>query len=131
MSFNIKYNWKRKQKKNKTIYFSFNEKLQLRLTCKLFNRSILDKLPFLEKENLINMNKRYFNSLKEKYDISYRKKKNQYLFLKSNSKLFDSSEKKCFSKKQTLIKLLNNHDYMIIKNRIKLGLLDIPKKLCA
>ena len=42
---------------------------------------------------------------------------------------FNSTEKKCFSKKLTLIRLLNNNNYMLIKKNVKLGELQIPKKL--
>ena len=41
----------------------------------------------------------------------------------------NSTEKKCFSKKLTLIRLLNNNNYMLIKKNAKLGELQIPKKL--
>jgi hypothetical protein len=111
-------------------YLSFNEKLKIRLTCKIFNNSILDKLPFLQKDNLFNMNKKYLISIKEKYDFSYKKKKQQLSFLESNKENdFNSTEKKCFSKKLTLIRLLNNNNYMLIKKNVKLGELQIPKKL--
>ncbi len=111
-------------------YLSFNEKLKLRLTSKIFNNSIIDKLPFLQKDNLINMNKKYLNLLKEKYDCSYKKKKEKLAFLELNKENdFYSSEKKCFSKKLTLIRLLNNNNYMLIKKGVKLGELQIPKKL--
>ena len=63
-------------------YLSFNEKLKLRLTSKIFNNSIKDKLPFLQKDNLINMNKKYLNLLKEKYDFSYKKKKRKIGFFR-------------------------------------------------
>ena len=50
------------EKKNKKIikhfmiycflyYLPFNEKLKIRLSYKMFNNSILDKLPFLQKDN--------------------------------------------------------------------------------
>ncbi len=38
-------------------YLPFNEKLKIRLTYKMINKSILDKFPFLQKDKLINMSK--------------------------------------------------------------------------
>ena len=60
-----------------------------------------------------------------------KKKKKNFSFLYSNNKNdFDSTDKKTFSKKQILVNLINNKDYMIIKKKVKLGELQIPKKLC-
>lgn len=105
-------------------YFSFKEKLHLRLVSKGFNKCIKNRITFLNKENFVNMSRALREEVKEEYDerINKRKSLNQSMIN------YFSSEKK-FSKKKTLVKLLNSKNYINIKKQVTLSQMVLPKKL--
>ena len=111
-------------------FLSFREKLKVRLVCKLFNKCTYTKLSFLRNQNFIAMNKSWLEEVKNRYDNSQKKYKTK----PSRNSLekvvtFDSSGGK-FSKKNTLIKLINGKNYMNIKKQVSLGRMLQPKQLC-
>lgn len=108
-------------------FFTFKEKLSLRLVCQNFNQCVMNKLDFLKTENFIAMNSYWLEDVRMKYDESYRKKK-PIIDMCNESVLFSSSHSQAkFSKKRTLIKLLNAGNYEAIKKQKSLRRLLFPK----
>ena len=110
-------------------FFSFREKLSLRLACKMFNHCIMTTMTFLQNKNFVAMNKNWLQNIKEKFDNTNKKREKKSIEnINNKTIIFDSSEKK-FSKKKTLIKLINSKNFMNIKKQVRLGQMLLPINL--
>ena len=98
-------------------YLEFNDKIQLRLVSKVFNDCVKLSLPFLQNKNFVTMNK--YKILKSINEENVDNNSNTHVHLPRRSfscnKLF-SSEKK-YSKKNLLVKLINNENYMNVRKQ--------------
>ena len=128
-----------------SLFLTFKENLSLRLICKLFNNGILNRYDFLKKENILfTTNNKIHEKIRKEYKIDNKKKDimlfNELVEGTDKSKI-TKKEKEFnaiilnkrpignFSKKQLLINMINNKDYISIKSRIKSGDFSVPKNL--
>ena len=130
-----------------SLFLTFEENLSLRLICKLFNSGILIRYDFLKNESfLFTTNNKIHEKIRKEYKIN-NKKNNLILFnelvegtdktkitkkeKEFNAIILNKRPTGNFSKKQILINMINNKDYISIKSRIKSGDFSIPKNLCV
>ena len=127
-------------------FLTFEENLSLRLVCKLFNNGIEKRYQFLKENIVFTNNNKIHEKIRKEYKIN-NKKKNILLFNEivegDNKKKLTKKEKEInalllnkrqsvnFSKKQMLINMINNKDFISIKSRIKSGELSVPHNLCV
>ena len=100
-------------------YLEFNDKIQIRLVSKVFNDCVKLSLPFLQNKNFVTMNKyKLLKSINDENE-NENENNNQHVHLQRRSfscnKMF-SSEKK-YSKKNLLVKLINNENYMNVRKQ--------------
>ena len=126
-------------------FLTFEENLSIRLVCKLFNNGIMMRYEFLKENILFSMDKKIHEKIRKEYKID-NKRKNIALINelveenmdqdKNNkgkriSNPFNKKETGNFSKKQMLISMINNKDYISIKYRVKKGEFFVPYNLCV
>ena len=125
-------------------FLTFEENLSLRLVCKLFNNGIMNRYDFLKENIVFTTNNKIHEKIRKEYKIN-NKKKDLTLFselvegndkkkLTKNEKefnaiIFNKRETGNFSKKQMLINMINNKDFISIKSRVKTGEFSIPHNL--
>ena len=124
-------------------FLTFEENLSIRIVCKLFNDGIIMRYRFLEENILFSMDNKIHEKIRKEYKIN-NKKKNISLFnelinendkndndikQKRNSDIFNKRENGNFSKKQMLINMINNKNYISIKYRVKNGEFSVPHNL--
>ena len=130
-----------------SMFLNFEENLSLRLVCKLFNNGILNRYEFLKQENILfTTNNKIHEKIRKEYKIN-NKKKDIKLFnelvegtdktkitkkeKEFNDIILNKRPSGNFSKKQLLINMINNKDFISIKSRIKSGEISIPRNLCV
>lgn len=126
-------------------FLTFEENLSIRLVCKLFNNGIMMKYEFLKENILFSMDTKIHEKIRKEYKID-NKRKNITLINelveenmdqdkknkgKRISNPFNKREAGNFSKKQMLINMINNKDYISIKYRVKKGEFFVPYNLCV
>jgi hypothetical protein len=124
-------------------FLTFEENLYIRLVCHLFNNGIIMRYHFLKENILFSMDKKIHEKIRKEYEIN-NKKKNITLFNelvnendksdnkkkeKRNSDIFGKRENGNFSKKQMLINMINNKNFVSIKYRVKNGEFFVPHNL--
>ena len=126
-----------------SIFLNFEENLYIRLVCKLFNEGIQKRYEFLKENIVFSMDKKIHEKIRKEYLIN---NKNKSLFdglgeennekenknksqRDSLSLSFNKNETGNFSKKQILISMINNKDYISIKYRVKKRELFVPHYL--
>ena len=126
-----------------SIFLNFEENLYIRLVCKLFNEGIQKRYEFLKENIVFSMDKKIHEKIRKEYLIN---NKNNSIFdglgeennekenenkskRDSLSLLFNKNETGNFSKKQILISMINNKDYISIKYRVKKRELFVPHYL--
>ena len=142
-------NHNRKKWKSNLVYIiseflTFEEILSLRLVCKLFNNGIENRYKFLKENILFTNNNKIHDKIRKEYKIN-NKKKNIILLneitegvdkskitkkeKEINALLYNKRPTGNFSKKQLLITMLNNKNFMSIKSRVRNGEFFVPKNL--
>ena len=125
-------------------FLTFEENLSLRLVCKLFNNGIMTRYSFLKENIVFTTNNKIHEKIRKEYKIN-NKKKDLTLFnelvvgndkkklskkeKEFNAIIFNKRETGNFSKKQMLINMINNKDFISIKSRVKTGEFSIPHNL--
>ena len=127
-------------------FLTFEENLSIRIVCKLFNDGIIMRYRFLEENILFSMDNKIHEKIRKEYKIN-NKKKDIKLFnelvegtdktkitkkeKEFNAIILNKRPSGNFSKKQLLINMINNKDFISIKSRIKSGEISIPRNLCV
>jgi hypothetical protein len=142
-------NHNRKKWKSNLVYIiseflTFEEILSLRLVCKLFNNGIESRYKFLKENILFTNNNKIHDKIRKEYKIN-NKNKNIMLLNEMteggdkskitkkekeiNALLYNKRPTGNFSKKQLLITMVNNKNFMSIKSKVRNGEFFVPKNL--